>query len=57
MLTIFILYMMTLSGIRVIIETSIPSAIKQIITHFYVARHGAELAKRKIETESNNAQD
>jgi hypothetical protein len=44
-----------ISGIRVLIETSVPKAIKEIITHYFVAKHGAELAKQKLDKE--NAKD
>jgi hypothetical protein len=55
MLSLFIVWMAIVSGIRVLIETSVPKAIKEIITHYFVAKHGAELAKQKLDKE--NAKD
>lgn len=56
MLTLFILWMGAISGLRLLIETSIPNALRAIITHYFVAKHGAELAKQKLDKDNANNQ-
>jgi hypothetical protein len=53
MLTFFASYLILLGGIRVIIESSLSKLLKDCITHWHVAKFGAERAHKKINDEDS----
>ena len=56
MLTIFMLYMMILAGVRIIIETAIPKAFEQCAKMYLSISRAADVAKAKLlkEQDGNN---
>ena len=56
MLTIFMLYMMILAGVRIIIESAIPKAFEQCAKIYVSISRAADVAKAKLlkEQDGNN---
>mgnify|MGYP006268359189 CR=1 FL=1 len=53
MLTLFILWMMILGGIRILIETSLPKAMVEILKNYLAIKNAAEVARKKLEKNDN----
>lgn len=53
MLTIFILWMMILGGVRVLFETSIPRVFEQCAKIYVSVSRAADVAKAKLLKEQN----